>query len=109
MKSSLCSFAMICLLAAETAGEGLTGQQLVAQAATRIAAEPAIAAEMRYRIDAFERQVTGTGRYLQLASGPERLLRLDLRMQAGDQPATLLEVRGPDFFWVRREVPPAAP
>jgi hypothetical protein len=36
-------------------------------------------------------------------------VRLELKMQVGDHPAILQEVRGPDFYWVRREIPPAVP
>src|SRR5262245_30052525 len=57
-----------------------SGQQLVAEAARRVAAEPAISAELRFVIDAFGHELVGTGSYSQLGAGPEKLLRLDLRM-----------------------------
>jgi hypothetical protein len=87
---------------------GLSGQQLVAEAATRVMAEPAVAAELRYKVDAFGHQLIGTGSYLQLGQGAEKLLRLDLKMQVGDRPATLQEIRGEDYYWIRRAVPPSA-
>ena len=75
------------------------GQQLVADAAHRLANEPAISAEIRYRIDAFGHELIGTGNYLQytppaqtrsVSEGPaDKLLRLDSadasRRQAGDR------------------------
>ena len=83
-----------------------SGQQLVAEAARRVLDEPAVAAELRYKVDAFGHQLIGTGSYLQLGRGTEKLLRLDLKMQVGDRPATLQEIRGEDFYWIRRAVPP---
>jgi hypothetical protein len=78
----------------------------VGDAAKRLAAEPAISAEMRYRIDAFGHELVGTGSYLQFGPGAEKLLRLDLKMQVGDKLATIQEIRGSDTYWVRRDVPP---
>jgi hypothetical protein len=74
-----------------------------------VAAELAISAEMRYRIDAFGHQLVGTGNYLQYGEGQDKLVRLDLRMQVGDKTATVQEIRGEDSYWVRRDVPPAPP
>src|SRR5262245_11878329 len=85
------------------------GQQLVAESARRVASEAAISAEMRYRIDAFGHELVGTGTYLQYGAGPEKLLRLDLRMQVGDKAATVQEIRGAESYWVRRDVPPSPP
>jgi hypothetical protein len=86
-----------------------SGQQLVAEAARRVASEPAIAADLRYRVDAFGQQLVGTGSYLQFGAGAEKLLRLELKMQVGDKPATVQEIRGEETYWVRRDVPPAPP
>src|SRR3954467_5027634 len=44
-----------------------SGQRLCSGAARRIANEPAISAELRYRIDAFGHELIGTGNYLQSA------------------------------------------
>src|SRR5438874_2326236 len=86
-----------------------SGQQLLAEAAKRVASEPAISAELRYRIDAFGHELVGTGNYLQYGTGVDKLLRLDLRMQVGDKPATVQEIRGDESYWIRRDVPPAPP
>jgi hypothetical protein len=85
------------------------GHQLVAQAARRLQSEPGISAELRYRIDAYGHQLVGTGKYLQLGSATEKLLKLELRMQTGDRTISLQEIRGDDFYWIRREVPPDPP
>lgn len=83
-----------------------SGNDLLTQAAARLASEPAISAELRYQVAAYGHELIGTGSYLQLAAGEERLLKLELKTQVGDQPALLQEVRGEDFYWIRRHVPP---
>jgi hypothetical protein len=85
------------------------GNDLLSQAASRLAAEPAISADLRYRIDAYGHELIGAGSYLQLASGASRLLKLELKMQVGDKPALLQEIRGEDFYWIRRDIPPNPP
>src|SRR5205085_4999720 len=52
-----------------------SGQQLLADAAKRVASEPAISAELRYRIDAFGHELVGTGSYLQYGAGGDKLVR----------------------------------
>lgn len=85
----------------------MTGQELVAQATKRLANEKQISAELRYKIDAYGHELLGTGKYLQQGAGDDRLVRLDLRMQVGERPATLLEIRGSELYWLRRDIPPA--
>lgn len=111
---SILSVTAICVLALGPASEiraqqPAGGQQLLAEAARRLDAETSIAAEVRYRVDAFGHQLLGTGNYLQSGAGGDRQLRLDLRMQVGNKPATLLEIRGPDYYWIRRDLPPSPP
>jgi hypothetical protein len=64
---------------------------------------------VRYRVDAFGHHLLGTGNYLQSGPPAARQLRLDLRMKVGDKPATHQEIRGLDYYWIRREVPPNPP
>ena len=85
------------------------GNDLLTQASTRLAAEPAISADLRYRIDAYGHELIGTGSYLQLASGANRLLKLELKMQVEGKPVLLQEIRGEDFYWIRRDIPPNPP
>src|SRR5262245_5798608 len=108
--ASLTWVVMAVVLVAGVNGQepGDSGQALVSRAARQVAAEVAVSAEMRYRIDAFGHQLVGTGNYLQYGQGPEKLVRLDLRMQVGDKIATVQEIRGEESYWVRRDVPPAA-
>jgi hypothetical protein len=81
----------------------------VAAAARGVANEPAVSAELRYRIDAFGHVLVGSGNYLQFGASAEKLVRLDLRMQLGEKKATVQEIRGPETYWIRRDVPPNPP
>jgi hypothetical protein len=111
--AALCATLSHALLEARGQGTGDgghgSGQQLVAEAAKRIVNEPAIGADLRYRVNAFGHALVGNGAYYQLAAGPEKLLRLDLRMQVGEHQATIQEIRGAGAYWIRRHVPPAPP
>ena len=81
------------------------GQQLVAESARRLLAESSIKANVRFKTSAFNHEVIGIGSYLQLGEGPEKLLRLEMKSQVGDQTATLQEICSEDEYWVRRDVP----
>ena len=87
---------------------GLSGSDLVGQAARRVQQEPALSADLRYKIDAFGHELVGQGTYRQLGRGPEKLLRLELKVQVADQALTRQEICGPQFYWIRRESPFAA-
>jgi|GEM_PF-5602113 len=99
--------------AASAAGQGgggasaetADGQQLVAESARRLLAESSIKANIRFKTTAFDHEVIGIGSYLQLGDGPEKLLRLEMKSQVGDQTATLQEICSEDEYWVRRDVP----
>ena len=99
--------------AASAAGEGgdekslatADGQRLVAESARRLLAESSIKANVRFKASAYGHEVVGVGSYLQLGDGPEKLLRLEMKSQVGDQTATLQEICSEDEYWVRRDVP----
>jgi hypothetical protein len=80
----------------------------VAQAAKNVDAERGVKANMRYRVEAFGHQLTGSGTYLQRRSGAKKFLRLELKTQVGDQVATVQEICGEEYYWIRRQVPHAA-
>lgn len=92
------------------AGQGTTtdGNSLLAAAARRVQAEPSVQAQIRYRIDAHGQNLLGNGLYLQLGDGPEKLLRFDLKLQVGQRTATLQQISGQQYYWIRRDLPPAS-
>ncbi len=79
-----------------------SGQELVAQAAQRLLRAPGIEAKTRQRVNIFDQQLVGSGTYLQLAQGPRLLLKLDLKLQLGEESTSLRQISDGDFLWVLR-------
>lgn len=91
--------------AQDAAGAGQGGQELVARAARLLQAESSIRAQIRCRFGGFGQDLVGTGTYLQLGDGPEKLLRLDLKVQLGNSAAVMQQISGEQFYWTRRDMP----
>ncbi|MEX2173528.1 MAG: hypothetical protein WD872_04145 [Pirellulaceae bacterium] len=81
------------------------GNRIVVQAARRVQDESALSADLRYRIDAFGHELAGQGSYQQLGKGPEKLLRMELKVQVADQAITRQEICGPSYYYIRCESP----
>jgi hypothetical protein len=60
---------------------------------------PSIAAKTRQSVDLLGRRLVGAGEYLEQRAGAGRMFRLELRMQVGDEPRTLLHVCNGRFLW----------
>lgn len=86
-------------------GQPIDGEALVAAAARAVHRETAIKASLRYRVWANGQELVGSGSYSQLGEGNEKLLRLEMKSRVGDSLASLLEVCGSDYYWIRRELP----
>ena len=101
------AFACVAFLAAAgfARGDESAGNQAIAASARNVQNESALSADLRYRIDAFGHQLAGQGSYQQLGKGPEKLLRLELKIQVADQAITRQEICGPTFYYIRRESP----
>lgn len=85
----------------------VNGDDLVAQAARRVQSESSVQAQIRFRIDVAGQNLIGNGLYVQLGDGPEKLLRFDLKLQVGQRVAALQQISGQQFYWIRRDLPPA--
>jgi hypothetical protein len=72
-----------------------------------VQAEPSVQAQIRFRIDVAGQNLLGNGVYLQLGDGPEKLLRFDLKLQVAQRVAALQQISGQQYFWIRRDLPPA--
>ncbi|WP_254507356.1 hypothetical protein [Anatilimnocola floriformis] len=83
------------------------GNALVAQAARRVQTESSVQAAIRFRIDVAGQNLVGNGQYVQLGDGPEKLLRFDLKLQVGQRVAALQQISGQQYYWIRRDLPPA--
>lgn len=89
--------------------DGVFQRSIVSSSIARVALEPALSADLRCRVSAFDQQLAGSGHYVQVASLSGPLVRLELRIGLGDQVVSWLEVRGTQSYWLRRHIPPAAP
>jgi hypothetical protein len=64
-----------------------------------------ISAKIRQRIDLFGQQLSGTGNYMQLGSGNDKLLRWELKIGAGEKVTSMQQVCDGRFLWDRRDLP----
>jgi hypothetical protein len=85
----------------------MDGNALVAKAARRVQSEPSVQAQIRFRIDTAGQNLVGNGLYVQLGDGPEKLLRFDLKLQVAQRTAALQQISGQQYYWIRRDLPPA--
>ncbi|MBC8876556.1 MAG: hypothetical protein H8E44_44575 [Planctomycetes bacterium] len=84
------------------------GQDLVSRATRQLWQQPSLEARLRQKIDLFGQQLVGTGHYLQKQSGDRQLLRLELKVQLGEQLSSMQQVCDGRFLWIRRELPGGA-
>lgn len=80
------------------------GQELLAKAAQTLYRQPALSAKIRQRVQMFGEDLVGSGNYLQLGDSPEKMLRLELKLQLAGQVSTLTQVSNGAELWTRREV-----
>ena len=117
MKNSLPTLAVGCLLAvlpqyaiaqvpnAAPLRSEATAPATITQARQRLETQGALAAKMRQRIHLFGQDLSGSGVYMQLGNGPDRYLRLEMRVQLAAMQASLLQVCDGRFMWIRQELP----
>lgn len=86
-----------------------SGQQLVSEAARRVFALSSLHARLRMKFRSQDRPVTATGEYMQLGAGAENLVRLDLKIPIGSKIGSVQEIRGREYLWLIKDLPPDAP
>src|SRR5262245_14509419 len=94
-------------LAAPPGGEAEGPQWIAARAAAAISDRPSVSAKLRCQAELMGFRILGAGAYFQQKTlhfsqqgrGPAQLFRLDLRLQVGDQPSTLLQVCDGEHLW----------
>jgi hypothetical protein len=91
--------------AAQTAPSApAAGQELLAQAAQNLYRQPALSTKIRQRVQMFGEELVGSGAYLQLGDGPDKMLRLELKLQLAGRVSSLQQVSNGVHLWTRREV-----
>ncbi len=80
------------------------GQDLLAQGVQRLYRQPTLSAKIRQRVRLFGEELVGSGNYLQMGDAPEKMLRLELKLQLAGQVSTLQQVSNGAELWTRRQV-----
>jgi hypothetical protein len=78
---------------------------LLKDAVRTLEGRDSISAKIRHEAEIFDKHLVGTGVYLEQRRGQDRLLRLELRTQLGDQSSSLVQVCDGRYFWVHRNLP----
>lgn len=65
---------------------------------------PHLEAKLRVRVELLGHSLSGVGSYLQSASDPNRLSRLELKMQVADRVASFLQICDGRFIWQRDDL-----
>jgi hypothetical protein len=63
-----------------------------------------MAAKLRLTIDMFGQRLTGSGNYLQLGQGEDKLLRLEMTIQTDEYALVSQQIADGRFLWMRREL-----
>ncbi|MCA9145366.1 MAG: hypothetical protein KDB05_21365 [Planctomycetales bacterium] len=83
---------------------GVTGQEIVAQAAAQMTLHPSLEAKMRQRVGIRDQYMVGSGAYLQLRHGEDVRFRLELRLQVGEKLTSLQHITDSRYLYIRRDI-----
>ena len=82
----------------------INGQELLEHAILTLESRPSVSAKIRQSVDLFGHKPVGSGVYLEQRSEGEPLLRLEMRMQLGSEPSSLLHVCDGRHLWGYRKI-----
>ena len=80
-------------------------QQELWQAITTLESRDSVTAKVRHEAHLFGQHLVGSGVYMEQRPGRDHKLRLELRLQLGDQPSSLVTVCDGRFLWEHRNLP----
>lgn len=83
----------------------LAGNRLLADAVRDIARHRSIVANIRHRLRLFGHELVGSGTYQQVDIGPDRLLRLELKIPLDDQITSVTQICNARFLYVQETMP----
>jgi len=69
-----------------------------------IDARSSVSAEILQEVALFEKRLVGSGQYWEQRRGPIRLIRLELRIQLGEQTSSLVQVCDGKYLWTSRKL-----
>lgn len=82
-----------------------TGDELVTAASRQLLDEQALECKVRYRVRSGRHDLIGQGAYMQVGPSDAKLLRLELKLQVGEHVASLQQISGEEYLWIRRDLP----
>jgi len=89
---------------ADDVGTPPEGNALIATAAINLANLPAFEAKLRQRVRLFGHEMVGSGTYLQMTAGRQRMLRLELKMDVAGEVASFQQISDGTTMWIRRDL-----
>ena len=84
------------------AGVGAQPQALLAAAIRTLEGRDSISAEIQQEVDLFDKQLVGSGIYLEQRRGPLRLLRMELKLPLADRASSQVQVCDGTYLWIYR-------
>jgi hypothetical protein len=115
MKQTLPTLTLLLLLAAVApawaqvrnppATNSQSGEDLVTSAARQLLDEQALECKLRYRVRSGRNDLIGQGAYMQVGPSDAKLLRLELKLQVGEHVASLQQISGEEYLWIRQDLP----
>ena len=79
--------------------------KLLGSAVTGLESCNSISAKIVHEVYMYDKHLVGSGFYLGQSKGPDYLMRMELRIQLGDQTSSLVQVCDGHFLWTRRKLP----
>jgi len=86
------------------ANNTISGQELLKHAILTLENRPSVSARIRQSVDLFGHKPVGSGVYLEQRSEGKPLFRLEMRMQLGSEPSSLLHVCDGRHLWQYRKI-----
>lgn len=81
------------------------GRALVSESVRQMAALKGIETRIRMHVRLFGHQLVGSGTYRQASAGPDKLVRLEMKLQLASGTSSFQQIRDRRFLWTRSEFP----
>jgi len=82
----------------------LPGNQLLERSIAELDSRRSVSARIRQRISLFDHELVGSGTYLEQHGAEGTQFRLELKIQLGDQPGSLLQICDGRYVWTSRQI-----
>jgi hypothetical protein len=114
--SGVMTLALLAVGSAQTGGQetgpnvppGGEGQQLMRRATVQLASCRSLQLQLRQQVNVFDKNLVGSGVYLQQQTEQGLALRLELKLRVDQTLTSLLQVSDGQAMWLRRDLPGGA-